>query len=146
MRGRFVALSLFFVLLPGVGVTIGWEQTADDPQRGAPRIQVIPDQYDFGKVPPEKLSHTFLVKNIGESDLEIYHVSTSCGCTTASMDLKTIQPGKTAEMVVDSDPNFHGPMEAEAPVPLTRSIYIRSNDPETPEKSVFITATITKGE
>jgi hypothetical protein len=103
-------------------------------ENNPPKIKVIPETHNFGKIPPKKTSHTFSVENVGESTLEIYRVSTSCGCTTASIDTKMIEPGETAKMVVN--------LKKGEVVPMRRTIYIRSNDPGTPEKTVYIMATV----
>ncbi len=141
---------LFAILAASVAILILTDprvgKAAEKQEKNPPKIQVIPSQYDFGKVPPKELSHTFIVKNNGESDLQIYHVWTSCGCTTASIDRKMIEPGKIAKMVVNYDPNVHGSSKEKKNSQITRTIFIRSNDPRTPEKSVFIFATITDGE
>ncbi|MFQ6079527.1 MAG: DUF1573 domain-containing protein [Thermodesulfobacteriota bacterium] len=114
-------------------------------ENSPPRIEVIPETYNFGRIPPKKVSHTFSVENIGESTLEIYHVSTSCGCTTASTDRRMIEPGETAKVIVNFDPALHRSFKKGEVVPMRRSIYIRSNDPKTPEKTVFIIATVIGG-
>lgn len=110
-----------------------------------PIIKVIPETHNFGKIPPKKISHTFSVENIGESPLEIYRVSTSCGCTKASIDTKMIEPGETAKVIVNFEPALHRSFKKGEVVPMRRTIYIRSNDPRTPEKTVFITATVIGG-
>jgi hypothetical protein len=119
---------------------------SDVKEKNPPRIKVIPETYDFGKVPPKRVSHTFLVKNIGGSNLEIYRVSTSCGCTTASIDSNMIEPGETAKIVVNFDPTVHRSSQKKEIAQTKRTIYIRSNDPEAPEKTISITATIVEGE
>jgi hypothetical protein len=145
-QGRSVWIIVLVVLLvPLMLASAERGEAAEELAKGSPRIQVIPEQYDFGEIPPEVVSHIFLVKNIGESDLEIYHVSTSCGCTTATIDKRMIEPGRIAEIVVRFDPNLHTSSKKGKTLQLKRSVYIRSNDPETPEKSVLITATITEG-
>lgn len=111
-------------------------------ENNPPKIKVIPETYNFGKIPPEKISHTFSVENVGGSSLEIYHVSTSCGCTKASIDTKMIEPGETAKMVVNFEPALHRSFKKGEVVPMRRTIYIRSNDPGTPEKTIYITATV----
>lgn len=124
-----------------------WGQTAIEKKEYLPIIQVIPERFDFGRVPPMKTSRLFLVKNIGNAVLEIYHISTSCGCTTASVDKKMIEPGKSATMVVSFDPTYSHSHSSEkrGTVLLKRSIYIRSSDPRTPEKTVYITALVRRG-
>ncbi len=110
-----------------------------------PIIKVIPETHNFGKIPPKKISHTFSVENIGESPLEIYRVSTSCGCTKASIDTKMIEPGETAKVIVNFEPALHRSFKKGEVVKMERTVYIRSNDPETPEKAVSVTATIVEG-
>jgi len=111
-------------------------------ENNPPKIKVIPEIHNFGKIPPKKTSHTFSVENGGESTLEIYRVSTSCGCTTASIDAMMIEPGETAKMVVNFEPALHRSFKKGEVVPMRRTIYIRSNDPGTPEKTVYIMATV----
>lgn len=110
-----------------------------------PKMNIIPERHNFGKIPPKKISYTFSVENIGESTLEIYRVSTSCGCTTASIDTKMIEPGKTAKVIVNFEPALHRSFKKGEVVPMRRSIYIRSNDPGAPEKTIYITATVVGG-
>lgn len=138
-----VVVTVFLSLLGWRGV--GWGQATEKGKNGPPRIQIIPTEYDFGVVSPEKVRHTFLVKNIGGGTLEIFHVSTSCGCTTVSINKQTIEPGETAELVVSYDPNFHASTAKKRMFHVKRSVYVRSNDPRTPEKAVYITATIKRG-
>jgi len=141
---RFTVFGVILATLVFAAIRIG--QAAEEQKKNPPRIQVIPSQHDFGEVPPKELSHTFIVKNNGESDLEIYHVWTSCGCTKASIDRKMIEPGKIARMMVNYDPNVHRSSREKKNLQIKRTIFIRSNDPRAPEKSVFIFATITEGE
>ena len=114
-------------------------------EKSPPKIKVIPETYDFGKIPPEKVNHTFSVESIGGSTLEIFKVSTSCGCTTASIDRRMIEPGESAKMVVNFDPTLHDSSKKGETGQMKREIYIRSNDPEAPEKTIAITATVVEG-
>ncbi len=114
-------------------------------EKSPPKIKVTPERYDFGKIPPKKISHTFPVENVGGSTLEIFKVSTSCGCTTASIDHRMIEPGESAKMVVNFDPTLHRSSQKEEVGQRKRTIYIRSNDPEMPEKTIVITATVAEG-
>jgi len=66
-------------------------------------------------------------------------VSTSCGCTTATLEPMTIQPGETALLRIEFDSGAHGP---EANGPLTRQVFIASNDPEQTETVVEIKANV----
>ncbi|MFQ6040371.1 MAG: DUF1573 domain-containing protein [Candidatus Poribacteria bacterium] len=137
----------------------------------APKIAIEPENFDFGKVYKEKVSHDFTVKNVGYTDLKIRSVRTSCGCTTAALksrDGKPINlnekkkvsnetgyklaPNESATLTVTYDPLHHTPMRHSkdhdafmawhAPPSqnkLTRIVYIKSNDPKTPEAEIVVT-------
>ena len=93
-----------------------------------PRIAVEPTSQDLGQVPQKPLSLTFTVRNQGGSPLRIDKISTSCDCTNAMVDQNTIPPGGFVPLRVTLDPtedNLYGN--------LLRVIYIRSNDPASPE-------------
>ncbi len=107
----------------------------------APRIMVEPASQELGEVPQQKIELVYTVRNDGGSDLEIEKISTSCDCTKAVIDRDKIAPGQSAVLTVTLDPtedNLYGD--------ITRVIYLRSNDPETPEVSVEFHAIIQKPE
>lgn len=107
----------------------------------APRIAVEPTSQELGEVPQQKIELVYTVRNEGGSDLQIEKISTSCDCTKAAMDQNQIAPGQSAVLTVTLDPtedNLYGD--------ITRVIYLRSNDPETPEVSVEFHAIIQKPE
>ena len=141
MKKRTISSVLVLASLTLVLVSEGMGEQVEKRENG-PKIQVIPERLDFGKIPRLKTSRRFLVRNRGKSPLEIYHLSTSCGCATASIDKKLIQPGQSATLTVTFDPNAHAPPKKETTPRQRRTIYIRSNDPVTPEKVIHITATV----
>jgi len=100
--------------------------------------------HDFGNVPQSQgiLETTFEVRNDGKSVLEIGELSTSCGCTTAEISSKSIQPNDTATLIVYFDPDFHKEPADE----LTRTVFIPTNDTSNPEAEVKITVDILEGE
>ncbi|NOY56069.1 MAG: DUF1573 domain-containing protein [Actinobacteria bacterium] len=107
----------------------------------SPRIVIEPASQDLGEVPQEPLEASYTIRNDGDDVLQIEKVSTSCGCTKASVERETIPPGETTELRVTLDPiedNLHGD--------VMRLIYVRSNDPETPEAQVEFRATIRKAD
>ena len=107
----------------------------------APRIEVSPIEYDFGTIPYESAEHTFNVKNIGGEALEIFRVSTSCGCTKGEVKSKRIAPGESTALVVTFDPNL---MAEQISGKILRKIYLKSNDPENPEVEITITANVSE--
>jgi hypothetical protein len=84
------------------------------------------------------VSQVFQVRNVGGSELEIVGVSTSCACTAAKVDSRRVASGQAADLTVTYDPLVHGGETGE----FLRVVYVRSNDPETPEASLTIRVTV----
>ena len=106
-----------------------------------PRIVVEPPSQDLGEVPQEPVELTYVVRNEGGRPLQIEKVSTSCDCTRATIDRDTIPPGESAQLRVTLDPtedNLYGN--------VLRVIYLRSNDPDSPEVEVEFRVSIRKPE
>ncbi len=68
----------------------------------------VPDGkvYDFGTIEERdgKVSHTFTLRNEGQSAVVICDVSAWCGCTTVDYTKKPIQPGQSAKVTVTYNP------------------------------------------
>ena len=59
------------------------------------------EKHDFGKITQgEKVSHSFMFKNTGGSDLVISSAQGSCGCTVPSYPHTAIKPGETSKIDV----------------------------------------------
>ncbi|MCP6718178.1 MAG: DUF1573 domain-containing protein [Patescibacteria group bacterium] len=123
-----------------------------------PIISLSSDVYDFGDVSQKdgKVFAYFEIKNNGQNDLIIDRLSTSCGCTFASIifegaegpgftmsghgyenptNWKVVIPkNQTAQLKVSYDPDMHKDFRG----PAIRTISIFSNDPIDFEKSVKI--------
>jgi hypothetical protein len=110
-----------------------------------PSIKVDPDVHDLGTViygdVPERI---FKITNLGNEILEISKLSTSCGCTKASLaeEDKIIAPGDSVDMLVTFDPAVH--KDDSDLGDLVRVIYIKTNDPDQSEVEVEITANVVK--
>jgi len=66
----------------------------------APTMDFETTEFDFGKIKQgESISHEYLFKNNGKSDLFIRNTETSCGCTAVE-NKKIIKPGETASIKV----------------------------------------------
>ena len=58
-----------------------------------PKAQVPETTFDFGKIFEDReLTHTFVIKNIGDALLEIKNIDSDCACTAADSD-RRIPPG-----------------------------------------------------
>jgi hypothetical protein len=109
---------------------------ADEKAAGAPRIQVEPESFDFGKAQPGKtLRKEFTIRNFGDAVLVIEGVSTTCGCTAAISAQSRVGPGgRTALRVTFETRSYSGKVE--------RQVLVRSNDPKTPLLQVRVSATV----
>ena len=64
------------------------------------------EAFDFGDISQgEKVEHSFVFENKGESDLIISSAVGSCGCTVPSYPKEPIKPGATGEIQVVFDSN-----------------------------------------
>ncbi len=88
------------------------------------------------------VTREFVVSNTGTDILEIGDISTSCSCTSASIVNTTIAPGEQTILSVVFDPDLHSEPEGV----FTRTVFIPSNDPHTPEAEVTIEVDIAEGE
>lgn len=80
------------------------------------------------------------VTNTGGAPLVVESLTTSCGCTTATLDTLTIAPNATAMLHIAFDSGAHGPdLRGE----LMRQVILVTNDPAQPEATVELTANIT---
>ncbi|HET90534.1 MAG TPA: DUF1573 domain-containing protein [Chloroflexi bacterium] len=103
------------------------------------RIELDKIEFDFGAIPnTTPVSQAFQVRNTGEGALEITGVSTSCGCTTARVDRTRLEPGEVTTLTVTYDPQAHGGETGR----FTRVVYVRSDDPRTPEASLTVRVTV----
>lgn len=107
---------------------------------GQPQIVIETEQFEFGEVVNgEIVSKDLEIKNTGNTTLMIEGVSTSCGCTSATVDLDSLEPGQTTSLHIEFDSGAHGP---ELSGEFSRQIFIASNDPVTPEARIDFVANI----
>lgn len=75
-----------------------------------PQIHMETTHFDFGDaVNGEILSRDIVVSNKGTEPIITESVSTTCGCTTASLEPMTIPVGGTANLHITFDSGAHGP-------------------------------------
>jgi hypothetical protein len=69
-----------------------------------PAFEFKEKYHDFGSViQGEKVTYGFKFKNIGNSDLLITKVTTSCGCTAPEYPKKPIKPGEEGAIQITFD-------------------------------------------
>lgn len=89
--------------------------------------------YDWGNVKPEEgvLHADVKLWNRGDKPLEILRTKPGCGCTTDSLDMKTVPPGKYATLKVHLRiVGYQGN--------TMKSVRISTNDPEKPEQNLLL--------
>lgn len=101
----------------------------------APRLTIVEPVKDYGTVPKgDKLDWAFVVKNTGDTDLQILAAKPGCGCTVADFD-KVVKPGETGKVTAHVDTTaFAGP--------IAKTITLETNDPSTPTAQLTIHAVV----
>ncbi len=142
MRITILLSLLIFLAACGGATTDG-----SDPAGGAnaaaapPALSLETASLPLGDVPNGRIvEREVTVTNTGGAPLVIESLSTSCGCTTATLDTMTIAPNATATLHIAFDSGAHGPDLRGA---LLRQVFLVSNDPARPEATVDLTANIT---
>jgi hypothetical protein len=92
--------------------------------------------HDFGRVPQgETLQYDFVLRNDGDSVLEINEVRPSCGCTTTGDWPHTLQPGQSGTLPVRVETaHFVGP--------IIKTIAVVTNDATRNETTLELRANI----
>jgi hypothetical protein len=107
---------------------------------GQPQIAITENNLNLGDVVNgEVITREITVQNVGQADLVIASVTTSCGCTRATLEPMTISPGERGTLHIEFDSGAHGP---ELTRVLIRQNFVTSNDPQQPEMVVELEANI----
>jgi hypothetical protein len=141
-KAIFTAAGVLFVTITAlIAMRTGSIRAIED---AAARAVIDPASIDFGDIPQGGgvVSTTVSVKNLGDKPLEIFRVSTSCGCTTAAMDTSPMQPKEERPLKIDFDPMVHPDQSG----PITRVVYLQTSDPMAPEIEIDITGNVVPSE
>jgi hypothetical protein len=116
------------------------EPAAKPASTKGPKIVVEPATHDFGKALQNKtLTKEFSLKNLGNEDLVVGELGTSCGCTVAQLATKTLKPGASTPLIVNLETRtYQGRLE--------RTITIPSNDTATKALEVKVMAEVSAPE
>ncbi len=109
----------------------------EEAAHSGPRIRVEPASFDFGRALPSRtLQKEFSLRNVGDEDLVIERVTTTCRCTGAIAGETTLKPGRRTTLTVklQTNQNDRGRLE--------RSVLVISNDPKAPSLEVRVSATV----
>ena len=156
MKLIIVGLSLTLLLVFG-GVFLVTRTNNSASLAGSQTTQVSVDKtsHDWGEIGINngKVQAEFSLTNTGSAPLQLANISTSCMCTTAQavIDGKAspyfgmmqksswtgqVEPGKSAKLIVEFDPAFHGPQGIGQ---ITRQTTVETNDPN--QRQLTFTAT-----
>lgn len=106
---------------------------------GQGKIQFDITTHEFGELKEEmgRATATFTFTNVGNADLKVVNVKTSCGCTASDYSKNIIKPGEKG--FVKATYTTTG-----RPGPFRKSITVTTDDVEKPNTVLFITGTVLK--
>lgn len=131
---RVVAAAAAVTLLGLAAPLLAQEPAkAAAPAGASPKLALVEETKNVGTVAKgEVIEQDFLVRNDGKADLHITDVKPACGCTVSKYD-KVIKPGETGKVHLTLDTKaFQGP--------ISKSALILTDDPTTPQVTVFLSA------
>jgi hypothetical protein len=139
MNGPRRLALLSFLLLFAASLAARADAPAPAVAAAGPRIVVEPASFHFGTVKAGRVvQKEFVVRNHGRAELLIDSLTTTCGCTAALTESKTVKPGGSTPLRITlTAPNEQGR--------LIKSVLIKSNDPGRPALEVKIEALVTGG-
>lgn len=127
------------------------------------KIETKETSFNFKEIPYSggKVEHSFAIKNVGNKDLEIANLTTSCMCTTVYFKSKSgkssefgmkgmtqpskwkgvLKPQEEAKIIAVFDPAFHGPQGIG---PVSRLVSFETNDPDKPYVEFVFSGTVVK--
>jgi Protein of unknown function (DUF1573) len=73
----------------------------------------------------------FKFQNVGQSEIKITSVNTSCGCTTAALEKNTIAPGEKGEIKATFNVGERVGLQH-------KNVFVESTDPESPKTSLAL--------
>jgi hypothetical protein len=117
---------------------VAFSVQAQDQKKGAV-LDFKEKSIDFGNISQgDKVEHTFVFTNSGDTPLVISNVAVTCGCTAPNWPKEPIAPGKTGEMkVVFNSAGKMGPQNS--------VVRVYSNASEPIEKVSLISNVLPKG-
>lgn len=161
----FIIGIVAVVALVFIGVVAVNESKADSTELGItsfraidsqkPRATIVSTSSDMGTMSvKEEKAAEFTIDNTGDRPLQLFRVSTSCDCTFASLTIEgnvspefsmhsknpwvgNVDPGKSARLTVIYRPSV---MPVQGPV--SRDIYVSTNDPDNPKLTFTIKAVV----
>lgn len=130
-RDELSATYAGFALLMSKNKVVMPEPGADEPD-----IRIANNTYDFGVIDEGKrIEHIFKISNMGNRNLTITNVRSTCACVAAEVSAKTIAPNAIGEVKVVFDSQGRHGQEAQR-------VYIQSDDPIVPISLCIASGTV----
>ncbi|MGE5692640.1 MAG: DUF1573 domain-containing protein [Candidatus Zixiibacteriota bacterium] len=127
-----------FFTVSVLALVFGVAASQEEPQQNikAGRLEVSQKKWDFGFIPRgAKVTHNYILKNVGTDTLKITNVRKSCGCTAAPLRKTVLPPGDTTQLEVTfSSGSYQGP--------VSKAVYVESNDPIEPFMDITFQANV----
>jgi hypothetical protein len=146
-KGIVIFIVLIFVLSSIVSAIVLWPK---------PDVGAFPNPVEMGTIPDQPTTVLVDIENIGNADLKITGLRTSCICTSVLLELRgqnsptftgpepdviwlgvTMGPGESGTLEITYDPTMFGDVG-----PTRRYVYVASNDPDTPELEIELRAVV----
>lgn len=102
-----------------------------------PKLEIVGGTtHDWGTVSIKKspLKADIVLKNTGSEKLTLNDPKPSCGCTTAPLEKKELNPGESTTMHITLNVSHEGP--------VTKSVTVTSNDPKNPTVPLYLKANV----
>jgi hypothetical protein len=126
--------TFFFCIVPGL-VLAALAAAAN----ASPKLECREPVYDFGTVDGSTpVSHTFKIRNAGESDLVIKKIHAPCGCTAFRLANKILPPGESLGIPVTVSLQGRKGLQE-------KGVYLETNDPEFRSLKLLLRGTVGSG-
>lgn len=143
------------------GIIFGLLNYSSLESQGAPKVEITQKEYDAGTISMADgvVKYTYEIKNVGDRDLKIDRIWTSCMCTTSILRVgdkespkfgmhdnpvfwsQKIASGEVGFLEVTFNPAFHGPQGIG---PVVRIVYLSTNDAQNKKVEVKLLANVVK--
>jgi hypothetical protein len=116
---RWIFLTLFAAFW--TGTISGCDRSTAVSRKSVPKVVVISQVEKVAEQDSEAQVMTYILANHGDADLRLGPISTSCGCSSATISRELVSPGDTAVVTIVGLP----PATGSRPV----RIHVITNDP-----------------
>jgi len=125
----------FFFCVVSTLVFLGFSPEA----KSSPKLQCDLTEYDFGTVDGEKsVSHTFQIRNAGDSELVIRKIHAPCGCTSFLLSNKNLPPGESLSIPVTVSLSGRKGLQE-------KGVFLETNDPAKPGLQLTLRGVVGSG-